>query len=289
MITQLQKTEIRTALLSYVKQYPSQSKALESLRNVSEATGIQILKENWKDISDSMWISVGKQIGWNTKSVEIVETQDVTTMIDFFEIAREEGANFGIIGNPGSSKTFTAKFYAQNNRKSAVYHIRCSDYWNKKMFLGEILQQMGITNTGFNVAEMMSAIVSNLRKQHQPLLIIDEIDKVSDNVLYFYITLYNELEGVCGMVMLGTDFLAKRIDRGVHRNVKGYKEIFSRLGSKFVKLDGTDKKEVIAICKAHGITDPIDITEIFNSYKGDLRAIDRKVLKAKIAIRRGDK
>ncbi|MGN6601205.1 MAG: AAA family ATPase [Ginsengibacter sp.] len=286
MITEQQKKEIGIQLLNYVDGYTSQSKAFASLSNVSEATGIQILKGNWKDISDAMWINVGKQIGWNTKQVALVETQDVRTMVEYFSIAREEGANFAIIGAPGSGKTFTAQWYANQNRKQSVYHIACSEYWNKKQFLGEILYQMGVTNTGYNVGEMMGAIVSNLRRKFQPLLIIDEIDKVSDNVFYFYITLYNELKGLCGIVMMGTDYLSKRINRGVLRNTKGFKEIKSRLGQKFIELDGTDKKELAEICEAHGITDALDVTEIYNMYEGDLRALDRQILKKKMIARK---
>ena len=215
MLNDSQKKEIALNLRDYVDTYASQAKAAASLKDVSEATIIQMLANRLKDISDSMFINISKQIGWASKHIALVETQDVRTMIEFFEIAREEGANFGIIGDPGSSKTFTAAWYAKANRKSAVYHIKCSDYWNKRIFLGEILSKMGITNTGYNVGEMMNAIVSNLRRQYQPVLIIDEIDKVSDNVLYFYITLYNELIGLCGIVILGTDYLRKRIERGV--------------------------------------------------------------------------
>ena len=289
MITESQKKEIVIALQTYIADFASQSKAAASLKDVSEATCIQMIANRWKDISEQMWINVGKQIGWNTKQVHIVETQDVRTLVEFFEIAREEGANFGITGNAGTGKTFTSAWYANLNRKNAVYHIACSEYWNKKMFLSAILDKMGITNTGYNVGEMMNSIVTNLRKQYQPLLIIDEIDKVSDNVLYFYITLYNELKGLCGIVMLGTDYLSKRIDRGVQRNTKGFKEIYSRLGSKFITLDSTDHKEVAEICIAHGITDKLDIQEIFNIYKGDLRTIDRQILKKRIAERRSKK
>lgn len=289
MITEIQKKEIAIALQNYVAGFASQAKAIANLKDVSEATCIQMIANRWADISQQMWVNVGKQIGWNTRQVHLVETQDVRTMVEFFDIAREEGANFGITGNSGSGKTFTAAWYAHVNRKNAVYHIACSEYWNKKNFLGEILNKMGITNTGYNVGEMMQAIVTNLRKQYQPLLIIDEIDKVSDNVLYFYITLYNELKGLCGIVMIGTDYLSKRIDRGVAKNTKGFKEIYSRLGSKFITLDSTDKKEVAEICKAHGIADALDITEIYNSYKGDLRAIDRQILKRHIIARKAAK
>ncbi len=285
MITATQKTEITAALSSYVDTYSSQAKAAASLAGISEALVIQVLKGNWKDISEAAWVSIGKQIGYFTNS-SFVETQDVRTMVEFFTVAREEGANFAIIGNPGSSKTSTSKFFETNNRKTGVYHIQCSEYWNKRQYLGAILGKMGVVNTGYNVGEMMSAIVSNLRRQVHPLLIIDEIDKLSDPVFLFYITLYNELHGLCGICMLGTDYLKKRILRGVERNTKGYKEIYSRLGSKFIELDGTDAGEVAEICQAHGITQQLDITEIINSYKGDLRAVDRKVLKIKMANRK---
>jgi Cdc6-like AAA superfamily ATPase len=289
MITEIQKKEIVSLLQKYIGGYNSQAKAAASLKGVSEATCIQMIATNWDAISDAMWISTGKQIGWQTKQVTLVETQDVRTLVEFFDIAREEGANFAITGNSGSGKTFTAAWYASVNRKKSVYHIACSEYWNKKMFLAAILNEMGIINTGYNVGEMMNAIVTNLRRQYQPLLIIDEIDKLSDNVLYFYITLYNELKGLCGIVMLGTDYLSKRIVRGVQRNTKGFKEIYSRLGGKFITLDGTDKSEVIEICKAHGVTNAADIQEIFNIYKGDLRAIERQILKYNIIARRNGK
>jgi Cdc6-like AAA superfamily ATPase len=285
MITANQKSQIAISLKDYVDTFSSQSKAAASLHNVSEATVIQVLKSNWQEISETMWTNIGKQLGYFTNKVGLVETQDVRTMVDFFTVAREEGAHFSIIGKPGSSKTYTSEYFETNHRKSGVYHIPCSEYWNKKQFLAKILSKMGVVNTGYNVGEMMNAIVTNLRKQYQPLLIIDEIDKLDDRVFLFYITLYNELHGVCGICLMGTDYLKKRILRGVERNTRGYKEIYSRIGSKFIELDGTDKKEVAEICKAHGITNALDITEIYNSYNGDLRAVDRQVLKQKLIAR----
>jgi DNA transposition AAA+ family ATPase len=289
MITETQKREIADHLQKFVLSCKSQAAAASQLKNVSDATLSQINAGKWKDISDQMWLNIGKQIGWGAKRIDLVETQDVRTLIEFFEIAREEGANFAITGIPGAGKTFTSEYYASMHRKGAVYHIACSEYWNKKIFLSQILEKMGLSNTGYNVGEMMSAIVTHLRRQYQPLLIIDEIDKVSDNVLYFYITLYNELKGLCGIVLLGTDYLIKRIQRGVIRNTKGFKEIYSRIGSKFITLDGTDVAEVAEICKAHGIADQADITEIYNTYNGDLRAIDRQILKRRMHARRGTK
>ncbi len=286
MYTANQKTDIQKLLADYVGTFASQSKAAASLHDVSEATIIQVLKGNWKDISETMWTKIAKQLGCFSNSIAIVETLDVTTMIELFSIAREEGANFAIIGQPGSSKTSSSRYFATEHRKGGVYHIECRQYWNKKQFLANILAKMGVVNSGYNVGEMMNAIVNHLRRVQEPLLILDEFDKLDDIVFLFYITLYNELHGLCGMVMMGTDYLKKRILRGVERNTRGYKEIYSRIGSKFIELDGTNFNEVEAICKAHGITAKIDITEIYNSYNGDLRAVERKILKHKVANRK---
>jgi DNA transposition AAA+ family ATPase len=289
MLTPNQKKDIKKKLEDYITCFESQSKAASTLEDISEATVIQILKSKWDDISDAMWVNLNKQLIIAKDKRSIVETSDVRLMIDWFDISRETGVNFCIIGNPGSSKTSASDYYACNNIKTGVYHIKCSEYFNKKQFLSRILSKMGEVNTGYNIGEMMGIIVRKLRRQHQPLLILDEIDKVDDKVFCFYITLYNELEGLCGICLTGTDFLKKRIMRGIERNAKGYKEIYSRIGSKFMELDGTNYDELEEICITHGITDSLDIREIYNSYEGDLRAVDWFIIKKKLAERQNKK
>lgn len=147
------------------------------------------------------------------------------------------------------------------------------------MFLSNLLKRMGKGETGLNVGEMMDVIVQHLRSQHQPLIILDEVDKLSDPVLKFFITLYNELNTLCGFVMLSTDAMQKRMKKGLGRNVIGYQELRSRFGSRFIELNGTTHDEVKAICKANGITDEVELQRIANEYGGDLRRVDRHFLK----------
>jgi hypothetical protein len=115
-----------------------------------------------------------------------------------------------------------------------------------------------------------------------PLLILDEADKLSDQVLYFFITLYNQLEDHCGIVLIATDHLQKRINRGLKLNRKGYKEIYSRIGRKFVELHGVGSTDVAQICMANGINDTKQIKEIYNDCEGDLRRVKRKIHAFKI-------
>ena len=282
-MTDSQKKEIQMLLKYFVEQYPSQSKAVNALKNVSEATIINIRKGEWESISDDMWRNVGKQVGWNNKGKwQLVETKPATTLINFFDDAREFSNVFAITAAPGSGKSFMAEWY--ESKRENVYVIQCSEYFNRKVFLQQILAKMGKANTGLNVPEMMDLIVETSLKKETPLLILDEFDKVSDSILYFFITLYNKLEGNMGIVMMATDYLAKRILKGRKNNKKGYAEIYSRIGRRFAQLPDVTEKEVRDIAKANGVNDPQDLTHIWNGCDGDLRRVKRSIHKSKLIM-----
>lgn len=281
-ITDALKKEIQSTLRLYIQNHTSQRAAAESLNDVSEATLIQILNGNWISISEKMWRNVAKQIGVGQRQMKLVETLDFQTIFLVIDTAKEEGATFAMIGNAGSGKTSVAKMYRSMNRSSNAFYIECREYWNKKAFLSKILQEMGRNDAGMNAVEMMEAIVREMRKLHQPVLIMDEIDKLPDPVFKFFITFYNELNGMCGFVWLSTDNIEKRMRKGLAMNKNGYQELFSRIGSKFIKLNGANTREIEAICKANGITDPVEVNTIINECNGDLRRVERNFLKAKL-------
>lgn len=274
-----QKKEITKLLLNYVQGFSSQKQAFALLNGVSEATGIAIVKNQWNGISDAMWRNVGKQIGWNERKSKLVETQDFNTMILYLSIAKDHGETFAVVGPAGSGKTYAGKWYADQMKSKNVYYLECAEYWNKKYFLIELLTAMGRSSAGMNIYEMMNEVVSQLRKQERPLIILDEVDKLRDEVIYFFITLYNKLHGICGIVWTSTDVIVGRVDKGINRNKKGFQEIKSRIGSRFIGLHGTNKSEVQKICEVNGITEVEDVNRIYNEYGGDLRRIDRNYIK----------
>ncbi len=281
MITQQQKKEIQWQLQKYIATFPSQKQAAASLADCSEATVINIYSGKWDAIGEKMWISIAKQLGIGTRTSVPVETLDFNTLILYYSLAKEEGATFAMVGPAGSGKTFAGKWFAANHRGNNVYYLECAEYWNKKMFLGNLLQAMGRENTGASIGEMMEMIVRELRRQHQPLIILDEVDKLSDSVLSFFITLYNDLNNMCGFVWTSTNAIEKRMTRGRNINKRGYQELFSRIGSKFIALKGASPAEIREICEQNGITDPIQVGRIINDCEGDLRRVSRHLLKEK--------
>ncbi|RBL88543.1 ATP-binding protein [Chitinophaga flava] len=208
-----------------------------------------------------------------------VETIASQTLDAYFEDAKMYGNVFAITGAAGSGKTFAAQRFS--TIEPSVIHLECAEHWNRKIFLRKILAAMHKEPQGYNVGDLLDEIVSHLLIMEEPLLILDEADKLSDQVLYFFITLYNLLRGKCGIVMMATNHLVKRMERGRRLNRKGYTEIYSRLGRRIIQLPTLNKQEIISICEANGISDQPAAVEIFHECEGDMRRLEREVHKRK--------
>ena len=271
----LQKQGIADHLRSYCERYGSQNKAANSLKGVSAATISQMLAGNWELIKDEMWRSVAAQTGLKADSWQMVEIRDYKIMCTILADAQSNALVMAVTGEAGTGKSFAAKRYVTDNREA--YLLSCAEYWNRKMFLSELLSTMGRDASGYTVAEMMGEVVRYLKAAEHPLIILDEADKLSDQVLHFFITLYNQLEDQCGIVLCATDHLARRITRGRKLNKKGYKEIYSRMGRRFVELKGLGATDIAAICKANGIEEKGFIKEVIDDCEGDLRRVKRKI------------
>lgn len=271
----LKKQQIANALRTYCDRYASQNKAANSLKNVSAATISQMLNGNWELIKDDMWRNVATQIGYKDEKWAAVETSNYLRMLELLNDVKANSLVMGITGDAGTGKTFACKQYAESNKQ--VYLLCCNEYWNRKLFLTELLTALGRDYTGFTVGEMMNEAVRVLKMQESPLIILDEADKLSDQVLYFFITLYNQLEDECGIVLCATSHLEKRILRGIKLNKKGYNEIWSRLGRKCVKLKGVTAADVAAICEVNGITDRARVESVIADCESDLRRVKRRV------------
>lgn len=278
-LTEQNKKSISSLLAEYVGTFDSQKAAATSLNDCSEATLIQMLNGNWKNIADAMWFNVGKQVGFTGKEKPLVETLTFLTLCLYFDIAKDNGSTIAVIGNAGCGKSYTGKFYAKAHRKNNVYYLECAEYWSKKDFLKLLLQKIGRNETGLNVAEMMQLIVKELRRKNAPLIILDEVDKLSDAVLKFFITLYNELNGMCGFVWTSTNNIQKRVTKGINSNKNGYQELKSRVGQNFIELPIASPDEVRELCKVHGITSDVQVATVVNEFTGDLRRVERHVLK----------
>ena len=274
-----EKQAIAEKLQAYVESKESQNKAAKTLKGVSPATVSQVLNGNWELISEDMWRTIATQIGYDARKWAVVQTEGYNEMYEVLSDAQENALVFAVIGDAGCGKSQAIKVYGERNRNTLV--LSCSEYWNRKQFLVELLRSLGVDAAGCTVVDMMADAVHQLKRREGVLLVLDEADKLSDQILYFFITLYNQLEDHIGIVLCATQHLEKRITKGVRNNRKGYREIYSRIARKFVQIPAVNASDIAAVCMANGITDKKTINEIVDDRDCDLRRVKRLVFAAK--------
>lgn len=274
MITNEEKEMIRVRLGEYCEMKGSQKRAATSLVGVSPATVTQIVTGKWELINEKMWRSVAAQIGVKQTRWNIVETRNYKALSEIFADAQENALVLAVCGEAGTGKSLTAAHYGAENPN--VYVLACSEYWNRKTFLRELLRVMGKNPAGDTVGDMVDDVVMELKRRENPLIILDEADKLSDQVMFFFITFYNKLEDYCGIVLMATDYLEKKVRRGLRLNKKGYKEIYSRIGRRFVAMPGLSETDISDVCRANGVEGLREIDTVKKDCEGDLRRVKRK-------------
>lgn len=259
-----QKQEIQTALAEYVSHYPSQAKAANSLVGTSAGTVNAILKGKFENISDAMFGRLFSQIKpmsthENWTICETTAKQELEFLLDE---TRECKFATWVTSPAGTGKSATAKLYTAQHENTFL--VSCSEDMHRSDFIREIARTVGVASGDYNLRDILIRTTDELKALENPLLIIDEADKLVDVILYYFITIYNRLEGYCGIVILSTDYIKRRMENGLFYNKKGFDEIYSRIGRKFVDLSPISSHEVSAICRANGIMDDSTISKIIS-------------------------
>jgi hypothetical protein len=271
----IKKQQIVNALTEYCERYGSQNRAAKSLDDVSTATISQMLNNNWDLIRDEMWRSVASQIGVKLKEWNAVPTSDHILFSSILKDAKEDSQVFIVVGKAGSGKTFTTDHFRSNNKN--VFTIKCDSFWNKKKFITEILKEMGIEFRGLTESEMIDKFKYGVLKLQNPLLIFDEADKLSDAILYDFISIYNRIEDECGIVLCATQYLEMMLRNGLLHNKKGFEEIWSRGGKRCVHLNGVTAADIVLICEGNGVTDTKSIERVINESDSDIRRVKKMI------------
>ncbi|MGN1210761.1 MAG: AAA family ATPase [Candidatus Cryptobacteroides sp.] len=259
-----EKKAIQQQLAAYVQGYGSQAKAANSLQGItSPGTLNAIVNGKFNNVSDDMFlriraaISDGRSDGW--RLCETAAFKDVET---FLADAQQYHNVSWIVAPAGIGKTTAATQYAKTHRN--VFLLPCSEDMHKADFVEELAKKIGIRSEGLTVRATLSRIVDELVKLDRPLLVFDEGDKLTDSVMYYFISLYNALEDKCGIVFLSTPYIQKRISKGLKLDRKGYEELYSRIGRRFVPLSSVTEYEVNAICRNNGLTDEKAIAAVIS-------------------------
>lgn len=257
-----EKQTIQAQLHAYVAKYPSQTKAVNSL-GLSAGTVSTILNGKFDNVSDEMFLRVRSLVA-PTVSDEwaICETAAYRELSLLLSDAQQNSNVSWIVGNAGIGKTTAARDYA--SRHDNVFVVSCSEDMRRGDFIQEMARVIGIRLAQTSLREKLHAVTDALSTLDRPLLVFDEGDKLADGVFYYFISIYNALEERCGIVFLSTEYIKRRMSIGLSYNRKGYDEIFSRIGRRFIDLTPATRHEVRAVCSANGVTTDEEVSRVLD-------------------------
>jgi DNA transposition AAA+ family ATPase len=254
--------------LALIAQKTSQNK-LAVKAGVSSATLSHMMSGKWELIKPELWRKVQStlKIDLNWKHVA---TRNFLIITQLLNASQKNSVSIGIAFNEGHGKSHAFKQYDRLNEN--VIYVECMNHWSKKNFVRELLRACGIDAEG-TVHYLIEKFIDHMRTLESPLVIIDQADKLKDPSLDLFMDFYNQLEGNCAFVLSGVKSLQKRIERGVRNDKQGYRELYSRIGRKFIELQKTSLDDVVKVCRGNGIEDEEIIIEQYNLCEGDLRKI----------------
>lgn len=279
MITNEQKSRIQHQLDAHCARYSSQNKAANALKGVSVAVISDIRNGKWDRISDDMWRKLESQLVVHGQW-KVYETSAYSQMSCYLDSCKNDGLVMWVVAPAGTGKSTAAVDFRNKNRN--VFILTCSEDMNKTSFIKELAAVIGVKADCLTVRETLAAIVKELVRMDRPVLIFDEADKLTDRVLYFYVSLYNALEDKCGMMLLSTHSIKRRMEQGILRQKKGYDELESRIGRQFVPLRPVSSAEVAEICRVNGLNTQEAIQKVTKEaaeVANDLRRVKRSVYK----------
>jgi DNA transposition AAA+ family ATPase len=166
--------------------------------------------------------------------------------------ARENCRMLAVSGYTGAGKTTSLKH--QEAKMPGTYYVLGTALMNQVQLLTEICRACGVEGGG-NKMEMVGAIIKALNSSPNALLIIDDAGKLNDQNMRLIQIIYDRTEGACGIVLSGTEYLKKHIEKRARVDAMGFRELKRRVGFWLTELPTPDAGTVRTFCTDFNITD----------------------------------
>jgi len=267
----IQKQQIASEVAQMANKLSQNKVAIKA--GISAATINHMIHGKWELIKEEMWRKVQVALKIDLNWIH-ADTANYQNMIQLLTGVKEGSVSIAVSMKEGRSKSHTYKRFERSTEN--VILVECKNYWTKKTYVQSLLRSAGLSAEG-TVGELVENFVEHVRTLHKPLIIVDQADKLKDPQLDLFMDFYNDLEGHCAFLLSGVPALQKRILKGVQRDKIGIRELYSRVGRKFISLPDATLKDITAVCKVNGVDDEDSIVAIYNSSEGDMRRVKREI------------
>jgi DNA transposition AAA+ family ATPase len=176
------------------------------------------------------------------KKVPVVETDQLRRIVNAIAMAHAEGGIALIVDDAGGGKTTAARYYAEQNPRTAIY-IDVVKGMNAKVLVSKIAEDLGVDTVRVNQQALVRNVSASLADRNM-VVILDEADYLKADALEFSRRLVNDL-GKSGLVLIGLPRLT-----GTIQNLRNdHRQLESRIGV-YLPLAGLTKKDAKKIAQS---------------------------------------
>ncbi|AXG70464.1 AAA domain protein [Kordia sp. SMS9] len=288
-MNELTKNKITNALNTYFEtSSESQNKfskrndinvsIVSAIRNGTNTIGKSIIADKWYN-------KIAQAIDYTSKSYwDIINTSQSAELLNSFEESRQKGVNRTVIGDTGIGKTEIAKRY-KNKYPDNTYMITVGMHLSPKDFLMQLAYAMNAKFTPGSNHRTLLSIVNKIQNLYlsgnAPLIIIDETENLKLQVVGYIKALYDYLDTVCPVVLIGTDQLIDNIERWNVRNKQGIPQFWRRFRVGVRHLPTVKNKDITEMLEAQGVTDQALVNYLIENNYNNYGLLNNAIVYAK--------
>lgn len=232
---------------------------------------------DWKNVSDETFNRVKAALKLNEWGT--YPTNNFAMALTVAQSCQDDCRMQGLIGNTGFGKTHSLKQFAEKGKN--VFYVLCDTEMTKADFRKAIANAMGMQRVdNYNKSETINAICRKLNAGNKPLLILDDVGKLSDANLRMIQIIFDKTEGNCGILLAGLPNLQKYIFAKADKDVRGFRELRRRIAY-WEELKPIAAPDVKLVANENGIYDDTAIAYFIRECKdyGTLRNMITNAIK----------
>lgn len=261
MISDALKNELADALETYVKERGLTQVQLERLTGVNAAYLIQIRRRDFfvnssgdskTAIKDKYFKAIAETIDFPLKKTywKTEATMQTREILGILGDARDNLEPAVIIGETGSGKSYTCELF-RRKYPADTFIVRAGSSDTLKDLMSKVLAALNppykvVTRSAMvrQAAMLLERISLNEQK---PMLIIDEAEYLNTFALCAWKELYDALDGVASLVLVGTDQLLTNLDRMRAKDRGGIPQLYRRIRWRIRRITPLDRSFKIFI------------------------------------------
>lgn len=183
------------------------------------------LSVNGTEISDKWYTQLAEYVGYRPENNFWVtrQTPQLVQVAAALESARIDPTAMMIIGETGSGKSLVVNKFV-NNYPQFTYRITVADYYRITDIINQMCEIVGVGTHGVLVDRMFrlqGKLQEHRRNGYNPVMIVDEAENLKVPSIKLFKGLYDMISGHCSIVLIGTDDLINKMEKGCRKATPG--------------------------------------------------------------------